>query len=42
MLQKLNKPVVPGFTEVYAWGDDEFGQLGVSDKKSSNPDFLLP
>jgi hypothetical protein len=34
MLQKF-KQSSPGYTEVYAWGDDEFGQLGVSGKKNS-------
>ena len=39
MLQKF-KPAPVGYTEVYAWGDDEFGQLGVSGKKNSI--FIIP
>lgn len=34
MLQKF-KQSNSGYTEVYAWGDDEYGQLGVSGKKNS-------
>ena len=35
MLQKFKQPP-NGYTEFYAWGDDEFGQLGVSGKKNSH------
>lgn len=35
MISKFKQSNSGGYTEVFAWGDDQYGQLGVSGKNNS-------